>query len=45
MWNGVLALAALGLLAERGPGPAPGLAGLLGIVLSAWAIMLVQYLG
>jgi len=45
MWTGVLALAALGLLAERGPGPAPALAGLLGIALGAWAIMLVQYLG
>ena len=45
MWTGVLALAALGLLVECGPGPAPALAGLLAIVLSAWAITLVQYLG
>jgi len=45
MWTGVLAVAALSLLAEHGPRPAPALAGLLGIVLSAWAITLVQYLG
>jgi hypothetical protein len=45
MWTGALALAAAGLLAERGTAPAPAMLGLLGIALSAWAIMLAQYLG
>ncbi len=45
LWTGALALASLGLLTERGPGPASALAGLLGIALGAWAIMLAQYLG
>jgi len=45
LWTGALALVALGLLAERGPKPAPALAALLGIALSAWAIMLAQYFG
>lgn len=45
LWTGTLAAAALGLLVERNAGPAPALAGLLGVALSAWAIMLAQYLG
>lgn len=45
LWTATLALAALGLLAECGPAPAPALAALLGIALSAWAVMLAQYLG
>lgn len=45
LWTGALALAALGLLTERGTAPAPALAGLLGVALSVWAIMLAQYLG
>ena len=45
LWTGVLALVMLALLTEAGPAPWPALAGLLGITLSAWAIMLAQYLG
>jgi len=47
LWTGVLALVALALLVEAGPEPRPKLAvaGLLGVGLSAWAIMLAQYLG
>jgi len=45
LWTGVLALAALCLFMERGPGPGRALAGLFGIALSAWAIILAQYLG
>lgn len=45
LWTGVLALVTLALLAEAGLGPGPVLAGLLGIALSAWAIMLAQYFG
>lgn len=45
MWIGVLALVTLGLLVEAGPGPGLAMAALLGIGLSAWAIMLAQYLG
>lgn len=45
MWTGALALVTLGLLTERGAAPAPALAALLGVALSAWAIMLAQYLG
>ena len=45
MWIGVLALVTLGLLVEAGPGPRLAVAGLLGIGLGAWAIMLAQYLG
>ncbi len=47
MWTGARARAAAGLLVERGPGagPVPALTALLGIALSAWAVMLAQYLG
>ncbi len=45
LWTGVLALVVLALLTEAGAGSWPALAGLLGIILSAWAIMLAQYLG
>jgi len=49
LWIGVLVLVALALLFEAGPEPRPkselAVAGLLGVGLSAWAIMLAQYLG
>ncbi len=45
LWTCTLAAAALGLLVERNSGPTSALAALLGVTLSAWAVMLAQYLG
>lgn len=45
MWTAVLAFAILALLTEAGPAAGPSIVALLGVALSAWAIMLAQYLG
>lgn len=45
LWTVALAVVFLGLFFETGLSPRSALAGLAGIGLSAWAIMLAQYLG
>jgi hypothetical protein len=45
LWTVALPFVVLALFFEAGLGPRPALAGLLGVALSAWAVMLAQYLG
>ncbi len=45
LWTVALPFVFVALFFETGLGPRPALAGLLGIALSAWAVMLAQYLG